>query len=305
MSDTGYYSARFARDESLWREHCSANFDKIQMIGRHLKEQVRLEFPVENGIIPAVYTIKEVHQEEPDRVFVGNKISKFVKCLQLQNADDCKGEVKAQLTAEGLNAKQAEEYGDFIEELSDKDQNQKLVVIAPHGGEIEINTDKQAEIFGKEFSAEDVSLWICKGFDKGDKSAYERWHITATQINENSFPKLNTIYRRHFKYAIAFHGWTEDHICVGGSKNQTPPDLKVRVKNAIQEALLANGSDIRVYASDTPEGCPGGFNGDSEDNIVNRLGINGIQIEQCIVARKQYYAYIAKAVVDTIRPWIL
>jgi phage replication-related protein YjqB (UPF0714/DUF867 family) len=110
------------------------------------------------------------------------------------------------------------------------------------------------------------------------------YDITATEINEKSFPKLNTIYGRHFKYTIAFHGWTEDHICVGGSKNQTPIDLKVRVKNAVQDALLANGSHIRVYASDTPEGCPGGFNGDSEDNIGNRLGINGIQIEQCIVA---------------------
>lgn len=255
--NTGYYSARFARGESLWKEHCSANLDKIQLIGRHPKEQVRLELPIENGIIPAVYTIIEVHEEDPDRVFVGNKISEFVKCLQLQNPDDCKGEVKAQVTAEGLNAKQAEKYGEFIEELSDNDQNQKLVVIAPHGVEIEMNTDKQVEIFGKEFSAEDVSLWICKGFDKGDKSAYERWHITATQINEKSFPKLNTIYRRHFKYAIAFHGWTEDHICVGGSKNQMPSNLRVRIKNAIQEALLAKGSDIRVYASDTPEDCRG------------------------------------------------
>jgi phage replication-related protein YjqB (UPF0714/DUF867 family) len=301
-----FYTARFKpRDDlhDLPKEHCSANVDQIKTIGRDLYQQVRLEIPTANGIIPAIYTVGNVHEEGSDLVYVGKKIEQYVKCLQPYNTDPCEGKVKAEVT-KNLNEDDARLQGEFIEQLSDNGENQELVVIAPHGGEIENKTDQQAEIVRNEISPDHVSLWICKGFDQEDKSAYERWHITSTQINEKSFPKLNTIYERIFKYAIAFHGWTEDYICVGGSENQTPPDLKVRIKNAIRETLLAKGSDIQVYASDSPEGCPGAFNGDSEDNIVNRLGTNGIQIEQCKEARKQYYTYIAKAIADTIRPWI-
>lgn len=72
------------------------------------------------------------------------------------------------------------------------------------------------------------------------------------------------------------------------------------IKEAIQNTLKEKGSDIEVKDSD----CPEGFNGNSKDNIVNRLGIAGIQIEKCMEARKQYYTYIAKAVADAIRPSI-
>ena len=188
--------------------------------------------------------------------------------------------------------------------MSDNGQNQKLVVIAPHGGEIESKTDKQAEIVRKEISCDDVSLWICKGFDQEDKSAAERWHITATQINEKSFPMLGKIYERKFKYAIAFHGWLQDNICVGGYKdNETVVKIKVEIRNAIENALREKNSDIQVNVSGCPE-CPEAFNGDNPDNIVNRLGINGIQIEQCKLARTHFHEVIAQAVAKAILPWI-
>jgi phage replication-related protein YjqB (UPF0714/DUF867 family) len=304
-NNQGSYTARFKLHPPLAREHCRPKLSQIQMIGRDLYQQVRLEFPTSNGIIPAIYTVSTAHSGESDLVFVGEKIQGFVNCLQPPNTDPCIGEVKAQVAAEGLNDEQAQTQGEFIEQLSDNGQNQKLVVIAPHGGEIENNTDKQAEIFGNEFSPEDVSLWICKGFDKDDKSAYERWHITATEINEKSFPKLNTIFGRKFEYSIAFHGSKEDVICVGGSKNNKTVDkLKVEIRNAIQDALLANHSDIQVKDSNCPE-CPEEFNGNSDDNIVNRLGTNGIQIEQCRKARDNYHAIVAQAVAKAIRPWII
>ena len=302
-NNQGSYTARFKLHAPLAKEHCRPKLSQIKMIGRDIDQQVRLELPTVNGKIPAIYTVSTVHEGEPDVVFVGEKILGFVNCLQPQNTDPCIGEVKAQVAAEGLTDKQAETYGEFIEQLSDYGQNQKLVVIAPHGGEIEKNTDKQAEIVGNQCSSEDVSLWICKGFDKGDKSAYERWHITSTEISEKSFPKLNTIFGRKFEYSIAFHGWTNYNICVGGRKNKTVDKLKVELKDAIQYTLREQGSNIQVNVSGCPE-CPKAFNGDSEDNIVNRLGTNGIQIEQSKMAREKYHEYIAKAVADTIRPWI-
>lgn len=309
-NNDGFYTARFKPAVDLHflpKEHCSVNVDQIKTIGRNLSEQVRLELTTENGIIPAVYTVGKVHQEEWDRVYVGSKIVDFVKCLH-DNTDPCMGRVKAKVTVEGLDEEQAKLQGEFIEQLRDNGQNQRLVVIAPHGGEIENKTDNQAEIVRSEISpddvSDDVSLWICKGFDKEDKSANERWHITATQINEKSFPMLNTIYYRKFKYAIAFHGWLRDNICVGGSKdNKTVDKLKVEIKDAIWKALRELNSDIQVNVSGCPE-CPGEFNGDNPDNIVNRLAINGIQIEQCKEVRKNYYRPIAEAVAKAIRPWM-
>ena len=299
-----FYTAQFKPHDNLhdlYKEHCSVNVDQIKTIGRDLCQQVRLELPTTNGSIPAIYTVGNVHNEDSNLVYVGNKIVEFVKCLKPGNTDPCEGKVKAKLTKD-LSEHDARLQGEFIEQLSDNGQNQKLVVIAPHGGEIENKTDKQAEIVRNEISHDDVSLWICKGFDQDDKSAYERWHITATQINEKSFPQLNMIYERKFKYAIAFHGWNKDKeiICVGGSDNQTPPDLKHRIKVSIQNALIAEGSNIEVKDSD----CPEGFNGNKPENIVNRLSTNGIQIEQCPKARENYHDVIARAVANAIRPLI-
>ncbi|HSA73830.1 MAG TPA: hypothetical protein VLD84_07745 [Nitrososphaeraceae archaeon] len=62
-------------------------------------------------------------------------------------------------------------------------------------------------------------------------------------------------------------------------------------------------TDILVNVSGCPE-CPRAFNGDSPDNIVNRLGTNGIQIEQCKLAREDFHDVIAKAVAKIIRPYL-
>jgi phage replication-related protein YjqB (UPF0714/DUF867 family) len=177
-------------------------------------------------------------------------------------------------------------------------------VIAPHGGEIEKWTDKQAEIVANHFSSQRASLWMCKGFSiEGQEGAFRRWHITSTEISKESFSNLNKISGSSptFNYSIAFHGWNEDKdvICVGGSDNQTPPDLKKRIRDAIQEVLPEN-SNIQVLDS----GCPEGFNGNDPYNIVNKLGTNGIQIEHCPKARNEFHDVIAQAVVKVIDPLI-
>ena len=49
-------------------------------------------------------------------------------------------------------------------------------------------------------------------------------------------------------------------------------------------------------ATDDDGTCPQDFNGTDPKNIVNRLGKNGIQIEQSIKARTLYGIQIADAV---------
>ena len=50
--------------------------------------------------------------------------------------------------------------------------------------------------------------------------------------------------------------------------------------------------------------CGGGFSSDDPCNIVNRLGVEGIQIEQGKVICEGHWKDIAQAVVDAIGPRI-
>jgi len=53
---------------------------------------------------------------------------------------------------------QAKDMGELIEKLNHDVQNHKLVVIAPHGGNIEPGTDVEAEYVANHFSCDRVSL---------------------------------------------------------------------------------------------------------------------------------------------------
>ena len=71
----------------------------------------------------------------------------------------------------------------------------------------------------------------------GLSDAHERWHITSTEISERSFPKLRTIFEPKFEYAIAFHGWTQDFICVGGNAESADAGLIGEIRDAIKQKL--------------------------------------------------------------------
>jgi phage replication-related protein YjqB (UPF0714/DUF867 family) len=303
-----FYTARFMPDITVppnpRHEHCVASLSRIKMIGRNKDQQVRIERPTANGAALALYTVEGVHEHESDIVFVGYRnLEDLEKRLELSNTDPFTGKVKAQVTAEGLTDEQAEKRSEFIERLTDNGNNRGLIVIAPHGGKIEEYTDMQAEHVGKQFSSEHVSEWICKGFKK-PHGAFDRWHITSTDISEESFPKLKKIIGRQFKYSIAFHGWSGDSICIGGSMLD---DLKQQIKTAVEGAVLGSRIVVAVAEDDgDDETCPEGYNGNNPYNIVNRLGKpkGGLQIEQCMKARECYGIKIATAVADVMRTLI-
>ena len=298
------YTARFIPNISKInnnhrREHCLANRREINMIGRNKGQQVRIERTTANGTRTlALYTVIDVHDQDRGAVFVGYTNSEDLwDRLQLSSTDPFTGKVNAQVAASNLSDADAEANSEFIEHLTDDGHHCGLVVIAPHGGDIEKQTDEQAELVGKQLSSKYVSKWTCKGFKQGG-GAYDRWHITSTDISEESFPKLKKIIGRHFEYSIAFHGWDHDSICIGGS---IPSDLKQQIKTAIGNVV--SGSGI-VVAKDDDGSCPDDFNGTDPKNIVNRLSAKGVQIEQSREARARYGIKIAKAVAGVIGPMI-
>ena len=280
------------------REHCSAHHSQINTIGRNKGQQVRIERYAPDGVTPedyALYTVVDLHNEDPDIVFLGFREPESEKHdlrdrLGLSGATAFRGKINSQVT-------DPTDDGEFVERLTDNGRHIGLIAIAPHGGDIERHTDEQSDRVGKQLASKCVSVWLCKGFKQGG-GAFDRWHITSTDISEESFPKLKTVIGRHFEYAVAFHGWSEDSICIGGS---APPALKLEIKTAVEGAV--SGSGIVVATSE--EGtCPGAFNGDDPENIVNRLGAIGIQLEQSKEARERFGIQIADAVADVLRPKI-
>ena len=301
----GSYAAQFklTNDISIVRnhhlhEHCSAS--------RNVGQQVRIEIPTANGTALALYTVTNVHHAEPDVVYIGyTNPEKPWERLEFAGADNLTGKINAQVTTEGLTDAEAEARSEFIENVTDNGDNRKLIVIAPHGGNIEKYTDEQAEHVVQKLSSKYVSAWICKGFKEGG-GAFKRWHITSTDINKESFPKLKAIMARgKFEYSVAFHGSADDDsnnnnsICIGGSIEW--PGLKEQIREKIRKVV--NGSHI-VVTTDYENTCPDNFDGNDGYNIVNRLGINSLQIEQSIEARKCYGIDIADVVADVIGPII-
>jgi hypothetical protein len=91
----------------------------------------------------------------------------------------------------------------------------------------------------------------------------------------------------------------QNFICVGGNAETADAGLIEEIRDAIKNAL-PQGSNIEVVAT----ACGGGFSGDDPCNIVNRLGVKGIQIEQGLEIRDRHWQEIAQAVVDVIGPRI-
>jgi phage replication-related protein YjqB (UPF0714/DUF867 family) len=311
---TTAYTATFIANNDKFpslshREHCAVSSKQIEKIGLTLGQQVRILRPTADGTKLALYTIKDKHDDgeySEDTVLVGyGDQDDLQQRLQLPQGEHCfKGKIDDQVIVEGLNDGEAKDYNEFIEYLADDGQNAGLIVIAPHGGNIEPHTDEQAQYVYEQLrpSSKRVSTWICKGFNKEeegeDGGAFDRWHITSIDISEKSFPKLKTVYPRGFEYAVAFHGFNDQKhpksICIGGLVDKT-------LKGDIKTAIKNEDSEIDIFIDSE---CPRNINGDNKDNIVNRLSTNGLQIEQSKEVRRDenLRLMVANAVVKVIGP---
>jgi phage replication-related protein YjqB (UPF0714/DUF867 family) len=243
-------------------------------------EQVRLSAPAASAAYESVL------RTVPDDVFDAGTWNCTKACRKLDVASD--SELAVQPFAphpEYTTREQAKEHDEFVEYLEDSGGSD-LVVTAPHGGRIEYKTDAQSRLVADALGATD---WGCFGFNSGG-GAYDRWHITSTEISPRSFPKLGEIADRNFAYGVSFHGFGEDGIAVGGGASQ---ELKRTVCQAIEGA-----TDERydVYIPDTD----GPYAGVSSTNYVNWLTADGdgIQIEQSLDARKEDWQAVANAVVS-------
>ncbi len=238
----------------------------------------------------ALYTVAELRKaDNPDDVRLC-----LAGRLRLGTSETFSGTLRIPVVAEGLTDAEAMEKNEFVERLVDDGHNTGLIVLAPHGGAIEANTDRQAVRVRTKLAQFEPSSWICKGWKAGG-GAYERWHVTSTAISPRSFPRLATIANRGFAHAVSFHGMKSGGVLIGGN---APLVLKKKLRQAIIAAI--EDPDVSVAVATAMDQ----YNGDSPDNIVNWLtedGEGGIQIEQDMYVRIEYWREIADAVVSVFQ----
>ena len=264
-------------------EHCSADPARLATVGRARGQQVRI---YRDASTFGLYTVSEVRPETDDTV-----VRMGPSGLERLGTDtEFPGVLDSRVPRSRLSEYRARAEGELIERLSDDGGQSQLIAIAPHGGDIEPHTDDQAERVATRLAARYVSSWRCKGWKPGG-GAFARWHITSADLDEACFPRLARVMTRGFTHAVAFHGFGDDEILIGGT---ALPTLKEELREKIEAAI---GPGIRVRVA-TPADK---FGGDNPCNIVNRLtagGTGGIQIEQSLPAREDHWCKIADAVAD-------
>ncbi|HEY9422729.1 MAG TPA: poly-gamma-glutamate hydrolase family protein [Thermoanaerobaculia bacterium] len=181
-----------------------------------------------------------------------------------------------------------------FQEAAVKTADRRVALLIPHGKDIETKTSDQVAPFVNRlqdnlFNGIDLDLqvntWDVQGV-WGDDQTSKRWHATATNLHESSFPALREMLDREpfaagrpFQYAVALHGFsaTGRRLIIGG---QASREERCLVASRIQEEIATVDSAVTV-TYEIPAGGTGGLDGDSPNNIVNRLaGPGGIQIEQ-------------------------
>lgn len=265
-------------------EHCSGDTEALAGIGRAPGHQVRVRLAADPPVF-GLYTVSEARDETPDTVVRMGRGGRE----RLGTADPFAGVVDSVVPRQGLSDAEAERLGEFVERLTDDGRHRGLIALAPHGGDIEPHTDTQAVRVAERLARYGVSTWLCKGFGLSRRGA-AALHVTSVDIHPASFPALNAVARRRFRYAVAFHGFRDDGVLVGGG---APFRLKAEVAAAIEGVVAGSGIQVRIAGPDEE------FNGDSPRNIVNRLtvgGSGGIHLEQSLAARTGHALGIADAV---------
>jgi len=119
------------------REHCSVDAARLATIGRAVGHQVRVRLSSDAF---GLYTVSEVHPEDPDTtVRVGRRGRE-----RLGTSDEFDAVVDSVGPHPNLTVGQARACGELVERLRDNGRQRELIVIAPHGGDIERHTDEQA-----------------------------------------------------------------------------------------------------------------------------------------------------------------
>lgn len=135
-------------------------------------------------------------------------------------------------------------------------EHSSVVVIAPHGGQIEPRTAEVA----RQIAGEDFNLYLFQGIKP--KGNYAALHITSHHFDDPSCLALLSA----CKTVVAIHGCTgtEEYVMLGG--------LDASLKDRISIGLQAEGIHVKTKNHD--------FQATDKNNICNRgRAHKGVQLE--------------------------
>jgi len=265
-------------------EHCKVSEGVLQSLGVSVGEQIRIgcddcgDYP--SGLYTVVGGISDSATIELSDAGAG----------RLGFSEDDEVWVDSRVPhPKYQTVSEAREHSEFVEVMDDSGGSD-LVACAPHGGYIEHPTHELSRYVS---DALDATEWTCAGYNSGG-GAFDRWHITSTDISRDSFPGLDRIADRGFTHAVSFHGFTGDGIKVSGLADKAD-------REAMREAIADRVGERYEVTVANPAGPYGGA---SAGNFVNWLTENdtGIQLEIEWDARQDDWESIARAVVDFYEP---
>lgn len=275
------------------REHCSVTRALALELDIAQWDQVRVRRECDDcGMWFGLYTVSIIEDDNENKVIrMGRRGRLRINPDgDLFNARICTTVAHPTLR----NEKQARSNNELVEEVADNGTNTRLIAMAPHGGLMEKRTDEQALRVAVALG-DDGSYWACYGFNpEPGPGAYDTWHISSTDLNENGFPQLDQMLDRGFEYAVAFHGYQADdaQVIIGGNCEAMIGDESIQ--ETISRIIGEKTNQAVTVTIAQPGDAMGGFD---PDNIVNRMALNGgVQLEQSPDARANHENEIADAV---------
>lgn len=183
----------------------------------------------------------------------------------------------------------------YLSEFAERAGGNDFVLLVPHGKFIETRTSDQVAPIRTVVETNNgtpMNLWDVHGV-WGDDQTSRRWHITSTNTDTDSWPALRRLIQnttfygtQPFRYALSLHGFGGSsgvaEVIVGGG---APRDVRCLVAKRIDDAVTALGASKSVTLTVPGPLNPAPHDGDSPDNIVNRMGAFGIQLEQSSTLR--------------------
>lgn len=258
-------------DSDLYREHCRLPRDVLARAGTEVGRQVRLRRRSQ--------CVLSTVADTDERAIVSPEIARMID-----------GTGPLQVASVAPTPPFSLVAGQFTEQVR---EGGPLVAVAPHGGNMEPQTDVQARRLGERGAA----VWACRGWWPEGR-AFDRWHVTSGDIHPGSFPALDGLLgdgrgkRGEFDSAVSFHGWRRDGVGIGGG---APKGVRQRVTDAVERVLP---HDVPIRRIDE-----GDYVGDDPENIVNWLtadGTSGVQIEQSTGVRWCHGSAVADAVANVL-----
>lgn len=165
-----------------------------------------------------------------------------------------------------------------------------IAVLAPHGGQVEPNTDIQAELLAQVLDVS-VDIWGTRGIiDGGYNKAYNRWHTTSESHSLSEFQLYQRLADNEYSVAVSFHAMGGDGVIVGGRATHDERSALARVL----ESKLPGDTVVSVAEQ-------GDKRAGMSDNFVNSLETDtSVHIEQSLDVVSNH----TQCVVESVREWI-